>query len=318
MKIQVLKRVILGATILGFTSTTAEAAIGKLVAADIHLQKGEEWTIQLPEGLMQSVQILARPEVGEKLAAKTDSLTWWMDLRNDAYELLSRIKVASVRDLNGYEDQPRTVVVETANERYASSANSSGYSCLTLKNDDRGGYELWSGGENLQYAATFPLRDEVRTITVAGSHPLGIATVNLGIVAEKFIQTGWTESSITEYLKASTDPHEGIYEYLDSDIDTDLARRGGSYRLGVVKNSDNGYDIIYISGADANHIAWQPGMIIGELTPTIFSNQYNLLWHDAEDATDLTELWAIVNGTLMELHFPTERATMRFSRCQLK
>jgi S1-C subfamily serine protease len=86
--------------------------------------------------------------------------------------------------------------------------------------------------------------------------------------------TNWNENKLREYYDSSGAVNlEGIYEKMRFGND----KRGESkYKIGVVKNSD-GYDVIYISGAN-NHLEWVEGEIKARIINTAMSNYYKVEW----------------------------------------
>ena len=73
------------------------------------------------------------------------------------------------------------------------------------------------------------------------------------------VTTLWTLDALDEYLSNSSDPMEGYWKYLDRDMEEKWLRIGGRYTLAVVR-ADDGYDILYIDGAqvlDQNHFQRQ-------------------------------------------------------------
>lgn len=90
------------------------------------------------------------------------------------------------------------------------------------------------------------------------------------------------EDELISYYKHSTDPVEGFWEMFDRSLDESNVRPGGEYRLAIIANSSNGYDMVYMSGAGKNVNTWQPGMLKGEMTSTPFRNIYDVKWRDAD------------------------------------
>ncbi|MCM1348415.1 MAG: hypothetical protein NC338_03305 [Firmicutes bacterium] len=125
--------------------------------------------------------------------------------------------------------------------------------------------------------------------------------------------TPWTKQEISTYL-AKAQPPEGLYKYLDRNTDPRLSRPGGNYTLALIKASAGGYDLIYIDGAATNATQWEPGMLKARLTPTIFQNQYDLVWYDsmfnalAQDCSA-----SIEQGAILTINIPAIKASMRFS-----
>lgn len=132
------------------------------------------------------------------------------------------------------------------------------------------------------------------------------------------VATTWTPESIKAHLlkKGTTDPIEGYWTYLDRDNDDRYARIGGRYRIAIIGNDDGtAYDIIYMSGGEVNASAWKPGMRKGTLTPTIFSNHYNLTWFDASFRKMQHDIHAsVTQNAIIELSFPTLKTTIRLSK----
>lgn len=127
------------------------------------------------------------------------------------------------------------------------------------------------------------------------------------------LRTSWTGEKLMRHLEKSSFP-EGIYRYLDRENDPRYARPGGSYTLALVKNAENGYDLIYLSGAQTNSGEWETGMVKGRLKPTIFAGHYDLVWYDATKKELSSECSAdIEQAAILRLNFPLLKSSMRFS-----
>ncbi|MDO4511575.1 MAG: hypothetical protein Q4B68_07150, partial [Bacteroidales bacterium] len=99
--------------------------------------------------------------------------------------------------------------------------------------------------------------------------------------AEKsVVTTQWTREALDAHFAASANPFEGYWEYLDRDMDDALARIGGKYRIALVDNG-NGFDVIYIAGAQVKKSEWKEGMLKARFTKTIFTDNYTATWTDA-------------------------------------
>ena len=126
--------------------------------------------------------------------------------------------------------------------------------------------------------------------------------------------TPWTLTSLDEYLAQSTDPIEGYWRYLDRDMQDDWLRLGGRYTLATVRN-DDGYDLIYIDGAQVKKTMWVPGMLKGHITPTLFTGNYDLSWIDATmEPIDKDTYATIENGVILTLYFPVYKSQVRFAK----
>ena len=126
--------------------------------------------------------------------------------------------------------------------------------------------------------------------------------------------TRWTIDKLQQYFEKSTDPIEGFWQYQDRDMEDRWLRLGGRYTLATVA-TDNGYDIIYISGAETRCELWHTGMLKGRMTRTIFNNHYDLMWVDATLEPITQDAYAgIENGVLLTLKFPVYKSQLRLSK----
>lgn len=150
-----------------------------------------------------------------------------------------------------------------------------------------------------------------------------ITTENLNITTlatesqtdtSKLLRTDWNIDTLDTYFSTSTDPIEGYWQYLDRDVDDTKARMGGRYRLAFVKD-DNGYILIYISGAVTNADNWKCGMIKGRLNTTIFIDHYDLIWYDSMIEPIMQDAHAdIKDNSIISLQFPLYKSTLRLSK----
>ena len=126
--------------------------------------------------------------------------------------------------------------------------------------------------------------------------------------------TLWTVEALDEYFAESADPAEGYWKYLDRDMQDDWLRLGGRYTLAVVR-ADDGYDLIYIDGAQVKKTMWQTGMLKGHMTKTIFSGNYDLTWIDATmEPIEKDAQASIENGVILTLSFPVYKSQVRFAK----
>lgn len=126
--------------------------------------------------------------------------------------------------------------------------------------------------------------------------------------------TLWTLDALDEYLSTSIDPMEGYWKYLDRDMEDKWLRLGGRYTLAVVR-ADDGYDLIYIDGAQVNKSQWQPCMLKGHITRTQFTGNYDLLWIDATMEPISEDCYAAIeNGVILTLNFPIYKSQVRYAK----
>ncbi len=124
--------------------------------------------------------------------------------------------------------------------------------------------------------------------------------------------------SLRAYLAGSTDPREGIYEYLDKNIPTRgraSISRPEAYRFAIVRvpDSPDSYHIVYLEGKSAG---WSPLEIKATMTPTAFIGHYNLRWIDSGRRLHHTDTYAQYNenASLLTLSFPLLQSTLRLRR----
>ena len=126
--------------------------------------------------------------------------------------------------------------------------------------------------------------------------------------------TNWTIQALDEYLEASHDPVEGYWNYLDRDLEEQWLRMGGRYSLAIVR-SDDGYDILYIDGAQVKKQLWSTCMKKGHITKTAFSGNYDLSWIDATMEPITGDAYATIeNGIILTLYFPEYKSQVRFAK----
>ena len=126
--------------------------------------------------------------------------------------------------------------------------------------------------------------------------------------------TLWTREALDEYFATSSDPVEGYWKYLDRDMEDKWLRLGGRYTLAVVR-ADDGYDLIYMDGAQVKKSLWKSGMLKGHMTQTIFSGNYDATWIDATLEPIEKDVQATIeNGVILTLNFPVFKSQVRFSK----
>lgn len=152
-------------------------------------------------------------------------------------------------------------------------------------------------------------------IDVHGSAEIIVAVLETIEDPRKRLATAYNPDSLATACLNAEAP-QGVWKYLDRDTDSRMALAGGRYTLAIVKQEDSdGYDIIYLDGAETHADSWQPGMKKGELKPTIFSGHYDLIWYDAAmEPITLDAHASIEQGAILTLSFPLLKSTLRFSK----
>lgn len=126
------------------------------------------------------------------------------------------------------------------------------------------------------------------------------------------VKTNWNKGDIEQYLLRSNDVIEGYWQYLDRDIDERKIKLGGRYTLALVKN-DDGYDIVYIDGAEVLSGMWKTGFLKGKLRRTPFQDHYDMVWYDATFKPFNVDVYATVeNASVLTFYFPIQKSSMRF------
>lgn len=138
---------------------------------------------------------------------------------------------------------------------------------------------------------------------------------------QRSLTTGWTYETVVGYLaeRRGVDAAEGVWKYFDRNNNPDKGVVGGKYVIATVRNSEGGYDVIYLDGARTGRDRWREGMLKGRLSPTIFKGHFDLVWYDALMDSVSEEANATVqqDGALLEVAFPVYETTFRFSRIPL-
>jgi hypothetical protein len=168
----------------------------------------------------------------------------------------------------------------------------------------------------LEASVTRPAGDVLVGYLVGPGARVAIERAVLTIDNEKQVNTTtlWTREELDAYLEQSADPVEGYWKYLDRDMQDEWLRLGGRYTLAVVR-ADDGYDLIYIDGAQVKKSQWQWGMLKGHITKTQFSGNYDLRWIDATMEPIEKDAYATVeNGIILTLNFPVFKSQVRFAK----
>lgn len=172
------------------------------------------------------------------------------------------------------------------------------------------------GKSNLNPIIRVPLTCPTDTASIIGE---GELNVNLMVVEHTPLPkakatTCISKQQLNTHFASSTDPKEGYWVYLDRNTDDNRARLGGIYRIALVR-SGHDYKIYYISGAEVNPDAWQPGMLKGELSATIFSNQFDAVWYDSLFEPISREVHArFDDSSVLTIDFPLYGSQIRFSK----
>lgn len=280
-----------------------DSVAGKCERARAHLR------VAVPRCTVEQTWSLIWNNAGENNFMEAQFVMPAADVYDDIYDTQPVVRVLKVAD--GVE----TVVSETKlknNFGHGERPNS-----LRLIYD---GYSarLYAGDGDGNYIGVVPYNPDVCVFAARfmdGARCSRITTeFELKPARERCCIGDVTE--LLDYLRGSSDATEGVWEYLDRNINEDSADLGGFYTLATVKNADGGLDLVYLGGASVNGSGWRSLDIKGRLFPTIFQNTYNLEWVEADGSRMAGEQDAQFSpdGSILTLRYPLYDAVLRFSR----
>jgi S1-C subfamily serine protease len=193
------------------------------------------------------------------------------------------------------ENNKTTVLLEyekTQSDRTQAWVSISKYTILSDFYNDKDSYPIVSLGNDqldTKYSTTGKKGQKYYFTLVFPKLPPGIQKINIkeltlegtgfewrGISInnpDNSPKSNWTESSLKNNWQTNgIDNVEGVYE------NTIKQSNSPKYRVAIKKN-DNGYDIIYLSGAEDDILGkWKEGAIKGSLTKTAKENFYKAQW----------------------------------------
>lgn len=133
-------------------------------------------------------------------------------------------------------------------------------------------------------------------------------------IVKQQLVTNWNMQSLTQHFANSNNAYEGFWTFFDKDLDENKLRLGGRYTIALVKSGD-GYDIIYVDGAQVNNDQWTCGMLKGHIGTTQFIDNYTLTWYDSTMRAFSNDVYATIeNYTLLSLYFPEHKSYIRFAK----
>lgn len=159
-----------------------------------------------------------------------------------------------------------------------------------------------------------PLCPVSSSVSVTGKGTVALLVNDYALSDEAIAGSSLTVDELESRLRATTDPLEGYWTYLDRQNDPAYARPGGRYTLATVSNGE-GYDILYVDGAVTNAARWHPMMLKGSLTPTQYVGHFTLRWIDAEFQTITDDIHADLSDQgILSLSFPLLKTMLRFTK----
>ncbi len=160
-------------------------------------------------------------------------------------------------------------------------------------------------------AATEPVEycgDSIRTEGISGAQLKRHSLIVRGVETARDAKFA-SADELYARIAARADAMEGVWEYLDRDIDAARARLGQKYTLFCVR-TDTGYDLLTLDGVDGSPV------VKGKLVQTAFEEHYDLRWLSTDGYIADTEASAAVavEGEVLELNFPNLGSRLRFRR----
>ena len=105
-----------------------------------------------------------------------------------------------------------------------------------------------------------------------------------------------------------------VKNILDRDMEDTWLKLGGRYTIALVE-TDNGYDVIYVDGAQVKKSQWITGMKKAEMNKTIFTDNFNGKWFDSTlEAIDQDVYVTFESGVILSFKFPVYKSQVRFSK----
>ncbi len=128
------------------------------------------------------------------------------------------------------------------------------------------------------------------------------------------LETQWTREALDRHFATSKNPYEGYWTYLDRDMEDRWLKLGGRYTIALVE-TQNGYDVIYVDGAQVKKSMWHIGMRKAELTQTIFTDNFTGQWFDATMQPITEDVYVTFeSGVILNFKFPVYKSQIRFSK----
>lgn len=120
-----------------------------------------------------------------------------------------------------------------------------------------------------------------------------------------------TPKELDEKFARTTDPLEGYWRILDREMDEDLLRMGGDYRLAIIRDGDT-YKFIYLGGAMINPDKWMPGMIKVTARQGSAEGLYEIIWFDSSFRPMSKDITGTLSFPVFSIRFPYQNSTLRF------
>lgn len=241
---------------------------------------------------------------------------------------VARVKVSPYRQADEILGGEISYTVHCGDSLHASGVVLSDYA----RNGDKGvsavlkakhaGASLSIGGSHADANVAVPF-DFERPQQIGYSAGTGVNILRKTLISEGYPEPEYAPfdgvEALMEYLGASSDPKESLWQYLDRDICISKAALGGKYALATVAAGEGNYDIYYLDGAEKGKALWGPLRLKGRLKGTIFRDHYDLEWLDSRGRPVKEDTHADFSGecTVLELKFPLQESSLRFRKASM-
>ena len=180
---------------------------------------------------------------------------------------------------------------------------------------------LYGGDKGLKDIFHLPLKSD--SITgfgfIAGwGTDLVISDINLEAIIPKTSSTPYLSiSEISNRLLESDDDMEGYWIIFDRDLEENLLKLGGNYKLACLKENER-YNLFYIDGANTAAKQWSPGDLKAILIPTPFAGIFDIIWYDSQKKPLFKEIKAQTGeGDTLTIQFPYQSSKIRLRKLSL-
>lgn len=173
---------------------------------------------------------------------------------------------------------------------------------------------LSAGGKFLEQAGSINYEGFVDIATVSSDYDITLQRYySLFVPAPSIPQIYPDEAAVNDAVAQCRDNRCGIWDFFDEEVETDIALKGGRYKVALLPSDSGGYDVIYLSGASVESSRWNAGALKGHLIPTPFADTFTLYWIDSagKEISDMTP-YATIEGAIMSFVFPIQKAKFRF------
>lgn len=135
-------------------------------------------------------------------------------------------------------------------------------------------------------------------------------TLLYAVDAKPPVYQGMNHDQIMEQIARPGNPIAGLWQYFDRDVPQKRVRLSHKYTLAIIPDEDDGFLIIDITNPSG------PLPLKGYLTPTIFQNNYNLVWYPVKGPVQEDDCYAELSleGHLLTLNMPVIKSSFRLYR----